>query len=230
MPSDPAVDWQRSATHGNRAKPIRTVAFDVIGTLVSLEKLRPVLVDQGAGPETLELWFAESLRDYFSISHSGAYSPLGDVLRAGLARHGIRDRHAVMSTFSELDPKPEAQEACRLLANGGCRVLALTNGSADLAGSLLRHAGLSKYFDTVLSCDSIRVAKPHPSVYAMAKEVAEGDLWMIASHAWDIAGAARAGLRTVLVYPGPEQLPEVFPAPEMIEPDLVSAARSILST
>jgi 2-haloacid dehalogenase len=207
----------------------RTVAFDVIGTLVGLESLRQALNHQGAGPRTLELWFAESLRDYFSISHSGGYSPLLEVLRAGLARHNIRDRDAVMSILPRLDPMPGAEDACRLLAEDGTKLIALTNGSEALTNSLLDHGGLKDRFDAVLSCDSIRVSKPHPSVYAMARDAAAGELWMVASHAWDIAGAGRVGLRTVLIYPEQELVPEVFPRPEVIAPDLISAARAILS-
>jgi 2-haloacid dehalogenase len=217
-------------TADNREKPAGTVAFDVIGTLVSLEKLRPILVDRGAEPHTLELWFAESLRDYFSISHSGGYSRLGDVLRAGLARHPVGDRDAVMNAFPRLDPVPGAGDACRLLAEAGFKIVALTNGSEELTNSLLANSGIAQYFDAVLSCDSILVSKPHPRVYAMVKEVAEGDAWLVASHAWDTAGAGRAGLRTVLVYPRPEQVPSVFPAPDAVVPDLVSAAESIVSS
>jgi 2-haloacid dehalogenase len=209
---------------------VRTVAFDVIGTLVGLENVRSELLRQGAGPHVLELWFAESLRDYFSISHSGAYSPLGDVLKAGLTRHGIGDRDAVITEFKKLDPQPGAGDACRLLVESDSKIVALTNGSEGLTESLLSHGGLADYFDDVLSCDSIRVSKPHPRVYEMAQQIAEGELWMVASHAWDIAGAARAGLRTVLVHGRPDHVPEVFPASEIVVPDLVGAARAILAT
>jgi 2-haloacid dehalogenase len=229
--TDPSTSFPRFSTvaAGNRGEVARTIAFDVIGTLVSLENVRAELVRQGAEPTTLELWFAESLRDYFSISHSGAYSPLGEVLKAGLVRHNIGDRGAVMSAFTRLDPKPGADEACRVLLEADSKIVALTNGSEKLTTSLLSHGGLDGYFDAVLSCDSIQVSKPHPSVYQMAKDVAEGDLWMIASHAWDTAGAARAGLRTVLIYPRPDQIPEVFPAPEAVAPDLVGAAHAVLA-
>ena len=209
--------------------PPGTAVFDVLGTLIELEGLRPALIETGAPPHTLELWFVESLRDYFSISHSGSYARLKDVLRAGLSRHGVRDRDSVMEAFGNLDPVEGAGDACRLLDDEGFRMIALTNGGEDLTRSLLTNAGIIEHFDRILSCDSIGVSKPHPSVYAWAREEsAEGKVWMVASHAWDVAGAGRAGLNTVLVYPEPEQFPEVFPAPDVIAPDLVTAARSIL--
>ena len=231
MASNPSR-FSRSSTdtRDNREKAAGTVVFDVIGTLVSLEKLRPVLADQGAERHTLELWFAESLRDYFSISHSGAYSRLADVLKGGLARHSVTDRDAVMNAFPNLDPVPGAADSCALLSAARFKIVALTNGSEDLTESLLAHGGIRTYFDAVLSCDSIQVSKPHPRVYALAKDMAEGDVWMVAAHAWDTAGASRAGLRTALIHPEPEQLPVVFPAPDVVAPDLVSAAESIVAT
>ena len=232
MPSaDAAADTGLSPDGAGdyRGRSPVTVVFDVIGTLVSLERLRPVLVDQGADANILELWFAEALRDYFSISHSGAYVPFGEVLKGGLARHPVLNRDAVMTCFATLDPMPEADAACGILARAGCKILALTNGSSELTNSLLINGGLRHYFDRVLSCDSIRVSKPHPRVYALAVEAADGEAWMVASHAWDTAGAGRAGLKTVLVYPDAAQIPGVFPAPDVVAPDLVAAANAILA-
>ena len=63
-----------------------TVVFDVLGTLFSLERLRPPLRALGAPDAALELWFAQSLRDYFACSHAGGYVPIAQVLEASLAR------------------------------------------------------------------------------------------------------------------------------------------------
>ncbi|HYV02062.1 MAG TPA: hypothetical protein VEM93_06960 [Actinomycetota bacterium] len=40
-----------------------TVAFDVIGTLFTLERPRRRLADRGAPEHSLDLWFAQTLRD-----------------------------------------------------------------------------------------------------------------------------------------------------------------------
>ena len=51
----------------------------------------------------------------------------------------------------------------------------------------------------MLSTDSLRTTKPHPKVYALARDRAEGEPWMVAAHAWDLQGAGRAGMRTAWV-------------------------------
>jgi 2-haloacid dehalogenase len=213
-----------------------TVAFDVIGTLFTLERPRGALTELGLPEYALELWFAESLRDFFALSHAGGYAPLRDALAAALPRtlssqnveydDAVIER--VMATFRDLDPAEGAGAAIQALTEAGFSILALTNGSEDLTRGLLNGGGLDNYFDAVLSCDAIRTSKPHPAVYEMARQREPGELWMVAAHAWDIAGAARAGLRTVWISGKERVYPAIFPTPDIRAPDLEGAARSII--
>lgn len=47
-----------------------TVAFDIIGTCFSLET-RQRLVALGAPKHALQVWFAQTLRNAFALSHAG---------------------------------------------------------------------------------------------------------------------------------------------------------------
>src|SRR4051794_3554457 len=71
------------------------VAFDVIGTLFPHDPLREPLVGLGLPPQALEIWFARTLRDGFSLAASGAYRPFTEVatgtLEGLLAEHGRPD-------------------------------------------------------------------------------------------------------------------------------------------
>jgi 2-haloacid dehalogenase len=213
-----------------------TVAFDVIGTLFTLERPRNALNALGAPPLALEMWFAESLRDFFALSHAGGYAPLRDVLAASLPRtfvtleveHDDAAIQRVIASLKELDPAEGAVASIQALAEAGFRILALTNGSEEITATLLEGAGLIRYFDALLSCDEIKVSKPHPSVYEMARRGEPGELWMVAAHGWDIAGAARAGLRTAWISGKERFYPATFPSPDIRAPDLESAARRII--
>jgi 2-haloacid dehalogenase len=202
-----------------------TVAFDVIGTLFSLDRVRARIVEAGAPEHALERWFAEALRDYFAISHSGGYEALGAVLRSSLVR-----------TLDSMDLDAGGEAVGRIMSSlremelsAGWRIVTLTNGSEELTRDLLERAGLDRHVSAVLSCDSIGISKPHPDVYALAKRHAAGELWMVAAHAWDIQGAARAGLRTAFVSAKESSYLDVFPAPDIIAPDLVSVAEAVLA-
>jgi 2-haloacid dehalogenase len=214
-----------------------TVAFDVIGTLFTLERPRAELVALGAPATALEIWFAESLRDFFALSHSGSYAPLRDVLGASLPRtlealqvdHEEAAIQRVMSTMRELDPAEGAGASIQALTEAGFGIVALTNGSEELTKGLLEGGGLYGFFDGILSCDEIKVSKPHPEVYEMARRREPGELWMVAGHSWDVAGAARAGLKTAWISAKERIYPATFPSADVVAPNLESAASSIIA-
>jgi 2-haloacid dehalogenase len=213
-----------------------TVVFDIIGTCFSLDKPRQRLAELGAPPYALQLWFAQTLRDAFALSHAGSYRSLKDVLEAELPRTlkvldvqaDAQQRLHIVNSFTELEPQPEALEAFHLLATTGWKLVALTNGSKESTHKLLEHANALEYFASIFSCDAIQKTKPHPDVYALAKQDAEGDVWMVAAHAWDIAGAACAGLRTVFITQEEKDYLGVYPQPEVVANDLIEAANQLL--
>jgi len=133
-----------------------------------------------------------------------------------------------MEAFRELDTRPEAGEACGMFSEAGWTILALTNGAEETTRALLERGGLLARFDAILSCDVVRKAKPHPDVYAMAGERADGELWLVAAHAWDCAGAARAGLRTAWISSVETEYLAVYPPPDVVAGDLVEAATRVL--
>jgi 2-haloacid dehalogenase len=47
----------------NEGMTVRTVAFDIIGTLFPLDPVRAALTAQGAPERALDVWFASALRD-----------------------------------------------------------------------------------------------------------------------------------------------------------------------
>jgi 2-haloacid dehalogenase len=213
------------------------VAFDVIGTLFTLDRPRERLTKLGAPPHSLELWFAQALRDAFAWSHAGGYRPLKEFLEAALPRTldqlGVTANDEgmarVIEAFGELDPVEGAREAVSTLADAGWRVLALTNGSEDSTRGLLARAGVEDRFSALLSCDRVQKTKPHPDVYGMARqEAGAGSLWLIAAHAWDIGGAARAGLRTCWVAHSERRYLSIYPEPDVRAASLVEAARGVI--
>lgn len=214
------------------------VAFDVLGTLFSLEVLREQVTSLGAPPQALELWFAQALRDFFAASHSGRYTPLAAVLESALPRalraFGVLDVDggalaAAASATGRLEPAPGAHQACSALAGAGVPLVALSNGSKELTAALLGQAGLAHMFAAVRSTDEVEASKPDSRVYAMAREHAPGrELWLVAAHAWDVAGAARAGLRGAWVSSVEGIWLDAYPPPEVIAGDLAAAARKIL--
>jgi len=215
-----------------------TVVFDVIGTLFSLEPVRRRLTDMGAPPLALDVWFSDSLRDYFAASYSGAYAPFAQVLGASMDRIsdaldlGLTEdqRSSVMGALRDLRLQPGATEAFRAFSDGGWKQITLTNGSEAFTRSLLESAEVDSFFSAVLSCDEVGKSKPHADVYELARRHSEGEIWMVAAHAWDLQGAARAGFKTAFVTSKETSYLSVYPAPDVIEDDLSAVANAIVAT
>ena len=213
-----------------------TVAFDIIGTCFSLDLPRTRLIEIGAPNHTLQLWFAQTLRDAFALSLAGGYRPLIEVLEAelprtlkmvGISASSVQLSH-VVNSFTELELSPGALEAFEIITKSGWKLVALTNGSEDSTRKLLERAGVQQLFASILSCDAVQKSKPHPDVYAMPSQNADGDVWMVAVHAWDIAGAAKANLRTAFITQEEKDYLSIYPQPEVITSNLVDAANKIV--
>lgn len=207
-----------------RSRPL-VVAFDIIETVFSLEKLRSRLVSVGLPPGGLEVWFAQILRDAFALEVTGVYQPFREIALATLsglfAEHGDETdptrAASVLDGFAELDAHPDANGALRRLCEARVRIVALTNGSAKVTEKLLQNARLNRYVERLISIDEIRHWKPRCDIYLHAARCAGVEprqLALIAAHAWDIHGAGLAGLTTAFVARG-----KPFPA-TMVPPHL----------
>ena len=91
-------------------------------------------------------------------------------------------------------------------------------------------AGVAAHFDSILSSESARSCKPHGGIFAQALERAgcspEEALFVGDSRLADVAGANRAGLRSVLLWhrgdrPPPDDEPHaqhvISRIPELLE-------------
>ena len=209
------------------------IVFDIIGTCFSLEKPRQQLIELGAPSYALELWFAQALRDAFALSHAGSYQPLKEVLQAELPRTlkslkidlDSSQVSQVMNTFKELDLQPNAKEAFEILTEADKKIVALTNGSKDSTHTLLERAGVQKYFSEVYSVDAIAITKPHPDVYQMIPTDNLSKVWLVAAHAWDIAGGEKVGMKTAFIKQLEGEYLNVYSRPQIIAEDLAQAAQ-----
>ncbi|KAJ6531370.1 HAD-like domain-containing protein [Mycena vulgaris] len=104
-------------------------------------------------------------------------------------------------------------------------IAALSNGNVRLLVDMAKHTDLP--WDVVFSSELFGSFKPDSKVYHGAMKhlsLAPKDCAMIAAHAWDLRGAARAGMKTIYVRRAAEEpldQEEVKPKSEGGEVDLV---------
>ncbi len=218
----------------------RVCVFDVNETLLDLRALDPLFERAFGDAGVRRSWFQQVLQSAFLATITGAYSDFGAIGAAALEmtaeREGVRlsegDRRSILGGMRELPPHPEVPAALDLLRDAGLRLAALTNNTAEVAEAQLENAGISDRFERILSADTVRRLKPAPEPYRAAAEalgVEAPQVRLVAAHAWDVAGALRAGCAAAFVArPGMVLEPLVGP-PDVVGADLSEVARSIIA-
>ena len=215
----------------------KVVAFDIIGTVFTMEPMRAALVGLGLPPLALDLLYTAALRDTFALAATGTFasfeSVLGGCLDELLAMQGLTAptarKQAVLAMMASLPPHDDAGAAFQLLADAEIRVVALSNGAATTTKGLLDAAGLNELVDHVVSVEDVQLSKPRLEVYRHAARtagVANSDLALVAAHPWDVHGAKMADLVAGYVSRG-RPFPPTLRAPDVTGETLLDVAREL---
>jgi 2-haloacid dehalogenase len=215
------------------------IAFDVNETLLDLRALDAPFEQVFGDAAARVQWFQQLLQSALVSTVTDAYADFGTVARAALemvaARRGREltgdDASLILGTIRRLPPHPEVRDALGRLRDGGFRLATLTNSTEAVAQAQLEYAGLASLFQRILSADSVRRLKPAPEPYRFAAGelgVEVGQLCLVAAHAWDVAGALRAGCRAAFVARPGAVLDPLAPMPEIVASDLGDTADRLL--
>jgi 2-haloacid dehalogenase len=214
--------------------------FDVNETLLDLRALDAHFGRAFGDPGAREAWFQQLIQSALLTIATGRYHDFGTIAKAALettaALRGITlgeaDKQAILQGMGQLPPHREVPAALRRLRDGGLRLAALTNSTRQVAQAQLANARLAELFEQILSADQAGRLKPAPEPYRMAADalgVPVGQLWLVAAHGWDIAGALAAGCRAAFVA-RPGRLPDpLAPPPEVTGDDLAQVADQLLT-
>ena len=177
------------------------IAFDLYGTLLSVEQLEAALVPI-LGDDTRRLlaeWRKQQLARTWELNRRGEYQPFGEVTARALANVApdlspLAMERACLAWLS-VPAHSDAAPAVRRLRDAGVRCAVLSNGTAAMIRSAVDAAGLP--IDEVRSVDEVRVYKPDPRVYALLDGMAPRERTLfVSSNGWDVDGCKKTG-RTV---------------------------------
>jgi 2-haloacid dehalogenase len=217
----------------------RVCVFDVNETLLDLGALDPHFERVFGDAGVRRAWFAQLLQSALVATVTGAYSDFGQVGGAALEmvaeREGLdlsnEDKEKILGGVRELPPHPEVAESLDLLRDAGLRLATLTNSTRQVAEAQIENSGLRDYFEQILSADDVKRLKPAPEPYRMAAEsldVEVGEVRLVAAHAWDVAGAMRAGCAAAFVARPGMVLDPLVERPDVVGTDLREIADQIL--
>jgi 2-haloacid dehalogenase len=218
----------------------RAWVFDINETLLDLRALDPPFEAAFGRPGVRQQWFSQLLQSALVATVTDTYSDFGSIGRAALemvaARNGVtlsdEQRDSIFRTMRQLPPHSEVRAALERLHAEGIPMAALANSTEAFARDQLTNAGLLSFFERVLSADSVRRLKPAREPYEMAARelrVPIGETRLVAAHAWDVAGALRAGAAAAFVARPGMVLDPLVPAPDIVGADLAEVADRMIA-
>jgi 2-haloacid dehalogenase len=186
---------------------LKALVFDAYGTLFDVHSVvaECETLFPGKGAPLSQLWRGKQLEYTWLRSLMGRYADFSAITRAALTTAcsmlrlelGEAAAKQLMDAYLALKAFPDVVDTLGRLH--GRKLAILSNGSPAMLNAVVRHAGLDQLLDAVLSVDTLRIFKPHPSVYAYAAEILQapaGAIGFVSSNFWDVAGATSFGFRT----------------------------------
>jgi 2-haloacid dehalogenase len=218
------------------AAPI--LLFDVNETLLDMSALDPAFARAFGDARVRQHWFLTLQALWMTATVIDAYQPFDRLARAALDMVAAQQqrtldtpsRDAILDGLTTLPPHGDVPAAIDVLRAAGIRLAALTNGTAKNATKQLRYARLLDKFEAIFSADQVKRYKPAPEPYRFAVRrlgVKPRMAYLVAAHAWDIAGAHAAGLSTAFVRRPGKALNPSEPAPDIEVENLAELARNI---
>ena len=216
------------------------LVFDVNETMLDLRALDPHFERVFGDATVRRQWFQQFVQNFLVTVVLGTYVDFGTIGRGALDMVAERlgktltddDRRRILGTIRELPPYPEVRESLERLKGAGFRLGTLTNSTKHVAEAQLQNAALIDLFDQVLSADEVKRLKPAAEPYRLAAQrfgVPISEVRLVAAHAWDVAGAIRAGCKAAFVARPGMLLDPIHEPPDIVGRDLREVADQIIA-
>ena len=193
------------------APPFKAIAFDYLvlfnpdSVVSEVDRVFP-----GKGREFTNLWRTRQFEYCWLRSITDRYVDFSSITDDALVYTAAamkleltaENRRLLRDTYLRLTPWPDTVDALGRLKQSGLRVITLTNFSPAMLRSNAENAGLTGFFDFLISTDANHTYKPDPRAYQLGVDrlhLAKRDILFVAFGGWDAAGAKAFGYPTFWV-------------------------------
>jgi len=190
--------------------PRDTVLFDINETVLDLGSLKPKFKAAFGDEGVTATWFSMLLHTSTVCIITGIKTNFatlaGTMLDTIAARLGVElpevMRADILGNFASLPPHADIKPALTRLRSADYRTVAFSNSSVNLITTQIENAGLTEYFDEIVSVEETGSFKPDPKVYEFVAERINRpieQLRLVATHDWDTHGALSAGMQAAYI-------------------------------
>ena len=191
-------------------KNIKAIIFDAYGTLFdvnsSAEKCKEKIGDKWL--DFANYWRTTQLEYTWLRSlmkkHKNFWEITEDSLDHTMETFKIKKemRNELLNLYKKLSPYPEVKECMEGLKEKKIKIAILSNGTPDLLTKLVKNNNIEKYFDDIMSIESVGIYKPDSKVYEMPIKkynCKPENICFMSSNTWDISGGGIFGYNAVWV-------------------------------
>ena len=190
--------------------PRDTILFDINETVLDLSSLKPKFKAAFGDEAVTATWFSMLLHTSTVCALTDVKTDFatlaGAMLDTVAAHRGVElsevMRTDILGSLATLPLHADIKPALTRLRSAGYRAVAFTNSSLKLVNAQIDNAGLTDYFDDIVSVEETGSFKPDPRVYEfVARRVNRPiyELRLIATHDWDTHGALSAGMHAAYI-------------------------------
>ncbi|MGH4038997.1 MAG: haloacid dehalogenase type II [Sphaerochaeta sp.] len=218
---------------------VNAVFFDMNETLLNLNLLQQKFQNYFTDSYALNYWFVKLLHSSTVMASMNEYADFGKLSRAELENVAMEshvnlkeaDIDSILNSFKSLSAYDDVVPALSLLKDNSIRTVAVSNSSKDMMKMQLHNSGLIDLFDSYYSTDSVNTYKPFKQIYQFVAEQEKlklDEIYMVASHDWDLFGAQKAGLKTAYIKRKHEIYNPYYPKADISGDDLIEVADLII--
>jgi 2-haloacid dehalogenase len=191
--------------------------FDAYGTLLDVDAAAREAAAEPGMEALKENWLSiakgwreRQLRYSWLCSMMGKYDDFWELttraLDSTLEEHAVSSdekiRKRLLSLYRELSAYGEVPKVLANLKAAGHKLAVLSNASPHMLTTAIEAAGISEWFDELLSVDVLKCYKPTPIIYQLVTErfnCKPSDVTFFSSNNWDVSGAGAFGFKTIWV-------------------------------
>ena len=189
---------------------IRACVFDAYGTLFDVNSAASKCKEKlGNRWESFSNSWRTTQLEYTWIrslmkKHKNFWEITEDSLDHAMETYKIKKemKNELLNLYKKLSPYPEVKECLEELKSKKIKIAILSNGTPNLLRELVESNNIQKYFDDIMSIESVGIYKPDSKVYEMPIKkynCKPENICFMSSNTWDVSGGGIFGYKAVWV-------------------------------